>query len=205
MDTGRYGQTRASTLQWTAHCTGTRNTAALSGCAQRQPVKMCVRGRSLGIDDNEEGPDLDKLPFDPPIARELFEDNRPDEFGLDDKSIPIVISGIAFLDEKKRIAMRLQTEEHPADPAFDCVLTPYAAVRLSHALAAWAREAGAEHSIKMEVRNASGDIVGRVPHLADPDGSTFNPGSRMTDARRSWIAIALAACAFCLSALEVLD
>lgn len=77
---------------------------------------------------------MDRSPLDKEPARELYENNPIDEFALTGKTLPLVFSTLAFMGTGGEINVRLRKGMNDADGLIDFVITPYAAVRLGHAL-----------------------------------------------------------------------
>ncbi len=99
---------------------------------------------------------MDKL-----VATELYENNKPDEFSLQGKMIPLVISNIAYLDANGSVTVRLQVNRHPAEPSFDFAITPHAAIRLAFALADVVNTTG-QYTTSMQVLDRD---TGRILRL----------------------------------------
>lgn len=106
---------------------------------------------------------MDRNPFDRDVAEDLFENNKPDIFGLEGKELPLVISDTVFIDAAGHIILRLQTESDGGlDPAYDAAITPYAAIRLATALADLAHASG-QYRVSMDVEDATNGVRIRLP------------------------------------------
>ena len=102
--------------------------------------------------------------LDKKVAEALFENNVPDIFGLENKSIDLVISSVAYVDANDTITVRLQTEIDGRDPPLNFAVTPYVAAKLALSLADLANRTG-QFQIRMEVTDPDRGIVAKLPKI----------------------------------------
>jgi hypothetical protein len=100
--------------------------------------------------------------FEKKHAEELFENNVPDIFGLENQAVELVISSVAYVDANDNIMLRLQTETDGSEPRHNFAVTPYVAAKLALALADLANKSG-QFQIKMEVTDPDRGLVAKLP------------------------------------------
>jgi hypothetical protein len=100
--------------------------------------------------------------LDRKAAEALFENNVPDIFGLENQTIDLVISSVAYVDSNDNITVRLQTETDGRDPPYNVSVTPYVAVKLALSLADLVNRTG-QFRIRMEVTDPDRGVVAKLP------------------------------------------